>query len=237
MRTKLANILPAAVLLLCAAMTWAASPVPDKDPDHALADLMAGNVRFARGTSLHSDQDAARRLATLHGDQEPGAIILSCADSRVPPEIIFDQGIGHIFSVRLAGNVATSGGMGTAEYGVAKLGVRLLVVLGHTDCGAVQAVLSGADATGELRRLLAPIAPAVRRATQNNPGLGQDALTVKAVEENVWQAIADMVRGSPVLRQYAASGRLKIVGAVYHLDSGAVAWLGEHPDKTRLFSN
>lgn len=223
--------------MLCAAMAWASSAGPGVTPDEALAKLKDGNVRFVQGKTTHPNQDAARRMETFKGGQHPFAVVLSCADSRVPPEILFDQGIGDVFSIRVAGNVMATDEIGTAEYGVDHLAVPLLVVMGHTKCGAVTAVVAGDHVGGSIPKLVAPIAPAVRTATKNNPNLDKAALVDKAIEENVWQAIADAVKGSPDIKRLAASGKLKIVGAIYHIDSGEVVWLGEHPAKAKLLSN
>jgi len=223
--------------VLCAAMAWASSTGPGVTPDEALTKLKDGNTRFVQGKCAYPNQGADRRAETFKGGQHPYAVVLTCADSRVPPEVLFDQGIGDIFTIRVAGNVMATDEIGTAEYGVEHLAVPLLLVMGHTKCGAVTAVVAGDHVGGSIPKLVAPIAPAVRTAVKNNPNLDKAALVDKAIEENVWQAIADAVKGSPDIKRLAASGKLKIVGAVYHIDSGEVVWLGEHPAKARLLSN
>ncbi len=198
-----------------------------------LRALERGNADFTTGHAHHPHQDNARLLETAKG-QKPQVTILSCSDSRVPAEILFDEGIGDVFSVRVAGNVADTDELGTIEYGVDHLGTPLLVVLGHTSCGAVTAVATGAVVHGHIPQLVDNIQAAVDRAKTKNPTLDPTALVGPAIVENVWQSIADIIQKSESVRARVEDGRVRVVGAVYHLDDGKVEWLGEHPTQRRL---
>lgn len=221
------------LLAVMAGTAFAASSGPGIDPDQALQRLKEGNARFVADTPAKKDI-AAKRLATSKDGQTPYAIILSCADSRAPVELIFDEGVGDLFVIRVAGNVAATDEIGTAEYGADHLNVPLMVVLGHTQCGAVTAVTQKAEVHGSIPRLVAPIAPAVTAAEKANPKLERSALVPKVIEANVWQAIDDTMRQSPIIRARVAAGKLKVVGAIYHLDDGKIEWMGEHPQQAKL---
>lgn len=197
-------------------------------PLEALTRLSAGNARFANGQrsrSATAGDDAAERAATAKG-QHPFAAILTCADSRVPPELIFDQSLGDLFVVRNAGNIAEPIGEGSLEYAVEHLGVRLVVVLGHASCGAVKAV-SGAD--GPLPGHLADIQrdmPGLREFAleRGKAGRQPDGVIADAVERNAGCQAAALLSGSAVLRQAAADGRIAVVPAVYDLGTGVVGF-------------
>lgn len=193
--------------------------------DAALLELAAGNARYVEGVARHPLQDAQRRKQTAEEGQYPLAMILSCADSRVPLEIVFDRGIGEIFVARVAGNVASIDELGTLEYGAGHLGIPLLVVLGHTKCGAVSAVFHGEQAGGNLAKLLQFVAPAVYMAKQE-AAAEQRALTVDdTIRWNVQQALLDIRSGSPVLKHLEEEGTLRILGALYNIESGRIEWL------------
>jgi carbonic anhydrase len=205
---------------------------PTVTPDQALKNLKDGNARYLAGKSQHPRQDARRRAETVSGGQHPFAIILSCADSREPVEILFDQGIGDLFVVRVAGNVADVDELGTMEYGADHLGAPLIVVLGHAKCGAVTAVVKGEHVSGNIPALVDNIIPAATKSKAKN--LTGDALIADAVKANVMQSIEDTFINSDVLRERVAGGKLKILGAVYDLEKGTVEWMGEHPDQGKL---
>lgn len=141
--------------------------VASVDPETALKQLQAGNQRYRLGTLQHPHQSLSRRQA-LAKSQHPFVVVLSCADSRVPPDVVFDQGLGNVFTIRVAGNVATDDVIASIEYAVADLGPKLVAVLGHERCGAVDATLKGGEAEGHLAVLLDRIQPAVA-AAQNEP--------------------------------------------------------------------
>lgn len=184
-------------------------------PNDALEKLMAGNQRFVRHQPQYPDQSEAR-LREVAQAQHPFATVLSCADSRVPAEIIFDQGIGDIFDVRIAGNIATPAAIGSIEYAVALLETPLLMVLGHQRCGAVTAAVQQQALPGEISTFVNAILPAVERV-KDQPGDVVD----NAVAANVQYQIEQLQR-SPLLKERLRSGKLKIVGGRYDLDSGTV---------------
>ncbi|GAA4964302.1 carbonic anhydrase [Kineococcus glutinatus] len=189
------------------------------DAAAALEELQRGNARFAAGAVEHPAQGVDRR-AQLAGGQQPFAAVLSCADSRVPPELVFDRGLGELFVVRTAGQVLSPPVLGSLQYGVAHLGVPLLVVLGHSACGAVQAtcdaVAAGAGPSGTA---IDSLVDAIRPAAERAAAAGLDA----AVRANVEDVVADL-GGDELLAAAAAAGRLRIVGAVYDLATGEVTF-------------
>lgn len=188
-------------------------------PDAALALLTEGNARYVANAPRPRDFSAERASRAL--GQAPFATILSCADSRVAPELAFDQGPGQLFVVRLAGNVVTTEVLASLEFGAAILGTPLIVVLGHTRCGAVQATLSslrdGTTPPGHLAALVEAIAPAIR------PVLGQPGdVEANAVQANVRHAVQRLRSAQPVLSELVARGRLGVMGGVYDLATGRV---------------
>jgi len=187
--------------------------------DSALAELKAGNEHHARHQYSHPHETAARQRE-LTGGQHPHAQILSCADSRVPPEIVFDQGLGDLFVVRVAGNVATDTEIGSLEYGAEHLHIPLLVVLGHESCGAVTAAVQGGPPEGHIAALVDLIKPAVDK-TRGLPG---DPVA-NAVRTNVELVVKQLRSSTPLLSELVAHGKLKIVGGVYSLQTGRVTWL------------
>ncbi len=202
--------------------------------DEALRLLKEGNARYVDGKLRHPHQDQARRSLTTAQGQHPLAAVLSCSDSRVPPEIIFDQGIGDLFVIRVAGNVAATDEIGSIEYTVDHLATPLVVVMGHTHCGAVSAVLDNAKLPPNIADLVEPIKPAVDKAREDNPGAAQAVLLKAAIIDNVWQAMDDMLRLSPIIREKIKGGQVKVVGALYNIDSGRVQWLGPSPEQGKL---
>lgn len=201
-------------------------------PDQALEMLQQGNARFVTGKSTRPHQDAAR-LAQA-GKENQGdhayATVITCSDSRVPVEILFDAGIMDIFVIRVAGNVVQTDEAGSIEYGLAHVNTPVLVVLGHTQCGAVIAVTDAVQGRGHaLERnippLVAPIVPAVKRAMGNHPQLKGSAVVPAAIEENVWQGIKDLFFQSPAVLNMTKAGKVKVVGAIYDVGSGQIKWL------------
>jgi len=217
-----------------AAAALATSAGPGISPDEALRLLKEGNARYVDGKLQHPRQGPERRALTSGQGQHPLAAVLTCSDSRVPPEIIFDQGIGDLFVIRVAGNVAATDEIGSIEYAVDQRGAPLVLVLGHTQCGLVGAVLDGAKLPPNIASLAEPIKPAVDKAREANLGAAQDVLLKAAITGNVWQALEDMLRLSPVIREKVKEGKVKLAGALYDLDTGQVQWLGPHPDQEKL---
>lgn len=209
------------ILLACLAATpalFAAEPVKSVSPDAALAILQAGNQRFVTSKTPDGKSEAVRRAETAQ-TQHPFAIVVGCADSRTAPELVFDQHVGDLFVVRVAGNLAGEHALGSIEYAVEHLGTRLIVVLGHERCGAVQAALTTATAPGNVNSLVRDIQPAVK-ATKGKPG-DRLALTVK---ENA-QQVAAKIRREAKLGELAK--HVRVVVGVYDLDTGKVTWAKE----------
>jgi len=179
--------------------------------------LKEGNSRFVEDKLDGKLQDSSRRDELTSG-QEPYAIILSCADSRVVPEFAFDTGLGELFVVRVAGNVANSSSLASIEYAVAHCKTSVIVVLGHQSCGAVTAAVSGGDNGYNLNHLLAHIAPAISAC-------GAEASITDVVKKNAELTATDMVARSSILKDAIDKGILKIVPAYYNLDSGQVDFL------------
>lgn len=210
---------------------------PGISAEEALKRLKEGNDRFAAGKSVHPNADAQRRELVAAQGQRPFVTILACSDSRGPVELLFDQGIGDLFVVRVAGNVCNVDETGSIEYGVDHVGTPLLVVLGHTGCGAVTAVVMGGEVHGSIPKLVAGIRPAAAKAGQANPHLHGKELVPAATEFNVWQSIDDLFKRSSIIRRHARDGKVKALGAIYDLPSGKVKWLGEHPETARLLKD
>ena len=194
---------------------------PNVTPDSVIAELKTGNAHHVRHQYQHPHDTIARQRELVTG-QHPHAEILSCADSRVPPEIIFDQGLGDLFVVRIAGNVASDSELGSLEYGAAHLHIPLLVVLGHESCGAVTAAVQGGDTEGHIAALISLIKPAVDRSR----GMPGDPVA-NAVRSNVQMVVQQLRSSTPILSELVAHGKLKIVGGVYSLETGEVTWLSD----------
>jgi len=194
---------------------------PTVTPDSVIAELNTGNAHHVRHQYKHPHETLARQRELIAA-QHPHAEILSCADSRVPPEIIFDQGLGDLFVVRVAGNVATDTEIGSLEYGALHLHIPLLVVLGHESCGAVTAAVQGGDAEGHIAALISLIKPAV----DMSHGMPGDPVA-NAVRSNVRMVVQQLRSSTPILSELVAHGKLKIVGGVYSLKTGEVTWLSD----------
>ena len=179
--------------------------------------LKAGNARFVKDSLDGKLQDSNRR-SSLTGGQQPYAIILSCADSRVVPELAFDTGLGELFVIRVAGNIANNSTIASIEYAVAHLGTPVIVVMGHQSCGAVTAAVAGGDNGHHLNHLVAHLVPAVNAA-------GSDADINTVVKKNAELTATDLKNRSAIIRDAVESGKVKIVPAYYRLDDGAVEWL------------
>lgn len=202
-------------------------------PDKALKILQDGNARFVEGKRLHPYEFLTRAQETAEQGQRPIATILSCSDSRVPLEIIFDQNLGDIFSIRVVGNICRDSQLGSIEFGVRHLGTRLCVVLGHTKCGAVTAACTGADLEENIQSLMLSIAPAIERAQTLTGKTGGDIIEVCCLE-NVFVQMETMFAKSDILRRAVYHGDLMLVGAVYDIESGVVTFLGPHPNNDVL---
>jgi carbonic anhydrase len=206
----------------------AASPEKTgRDPDAVLAELIAGNRRFASGQT-ESPRRRPEDFSALAAGQSPEAVIVSCADSRVPVEILFDQGVGDLFVVRVAGNVVNDAGVvvkGSIEYAVAELGVPLIVVLGHSQCGAVKAALDHVAARDALPGAIGGLVNAIRPAVTASKGKPGDALH-NAIRANVELGVARLKSLAPIVGPAVKRKSVKAVGAVYDLKTGEVALIG-----------
>lgn len=195
---------------------------PDiNDPSVALAKLLKGNQRFIAAAMLHPDQDATARERLSEG-QRPFAVVLSCSDSRLPPEVIFDQGLGDLFVVRVAGNVVDRDGLGSIEYAVGHLQTPLVIVLGHQNCGAVSATLEALQPPhtpphGAIGSLVDAITPAVGVAGGRPGDLLDNTIRANAEQSR------DQVKQSPELKTFLDKGALQIVAGYYSLDTGIVS--------------
>ncbi len=192
-------------------------------PDDALSKLKQGNERFVQGKSIRPHQDL-NRIKEVAAGQAPFATIVGCSDSRVPNEIIFDQGVGDLFIVRTAGQVSTYASWGSIEFAEELLGTKLIVVLGHTQCGAVSAAVKLPEVPGHIVTLINAIKPAVEKAREGHPADLLDA----AIRENVRLQVEQLKSLEPVLAKRIREGSVKIVGALYHLDSGKVEFLNQY---------
>ncbi len=185
--------------------------------NEVLERLKEGNKRFVADQLEHKLQDQERRTELVKG-QAPWAIILSCADSRVAPELAFDTGLGELFVVRVAGNVANTSSMASIEYAVAHLGTPVIVVMGHQSCGAVGAALAGGDNGYNLNHLLAHITPAISAS-------GENADTNEVVKKNAHLNASELITRSAIIRDAVNDGKVKVVSAYYNLTNGAVDFL------------
>ena len=219
------NTAPAPKIVPVSMKTAAETPTADQ----ALQLLIEGNSRWVSNRTENPSTEVSRRAEVSANGQKPFATVLTCADSRIPLERAFDRGVGEIFAIRVAGNIAGESETGTIEYGLEHLKTPLLVVMGHTKCGAVAASASGAQLHGAIGRLVGHVQPALDRAKKANPGLEGDALVAATVRENVWQSVYDLLKNSPEIREQASTGKVKVVGAIYDLATGKVEFMGEHP--------
>jgi carbonic anhydrase len=208
-----------ALMFLCAAAGASSAEDAGLSAADALAKLMAGNQRYTRQKEQHPDESLARRKE-LVGGQHPFAVILGCADSRVSPELLFDQGLGDLFVIRVAGNIVDDAILGSIEYAVEHLGTKLIVVLGHEKCGAVSAAVEGGSAAGHLSALVAAIQPSVV-ATSSDPG---DKIH-NCVIENARRVARQIRQSEPLLKDAVEHNNLKVIAADYALDTGKVTLL------------
>jgi carbonic anhydrase len=192
-----------------------------KTADEALAELKAGNRRYATGVNLHHDYGPERAALAL--SQHPFAVILGCADSRVGPEQAFDQSRGRLFVIRVAGNFVDDNGLASAEYGTAVLGASLIVVLGHSECGAIKATVDvltkKTQLPGHLPGLISYLKPPVQQALKQGGSLDQ------ATKQNVIANVEKLQNSSPVILPLRKENKVKVVGAIYDLRSGRVEFL------------
>jgi carbonic anhydrase len=216
-------------------------------PTEALSRLKEGNTRFTAGNVQHphetsderayiaknsyenpgeislgmTSEQAAKRRAELTKSQHPYAIILSCSDSRVPPELVFDEGLGDLFGIRVAGNVLNNEGLGSIEYGVDVLGARLILVLGHQSCGAVDAAMKTVAAKGKAPGHIQSLVTAIKPVIESTPKADLDTM----IKANVKHVVDALRSSTPILKAKVDSGDVQVIGGYYTLDTGAVTFL------------
>jgi carbonic anhydrase len=226
MKTQIGIFLTTAAFLLAGTSAFGAEAAPGVNADEALKRLLDGNQSYVSNRlTIENAIGPATRRALAEG-QQPYAVILSCSDSRVPPEIIFDKGPGAIFVVRVAGNVSDPIIVGSIEYAVEHLGSTLIMVLGHSRCGAVTAAVDGAGhEPGNIGAILETIAPAVELARKDKEGAAKSELVEAAADINIKLTAQSLVEKSPLIRSLVDSGKIKIVKAKYDLHDGTVKLL------------
>ena len=191
--------------------------VESKDAEQALEKLLAGNEKYLSG-SITPDVSASLRKDLAKNGQHPYAIVVTCSDSRVPAELIFNSSLGDIFVIRTAGNVVSDFEIGSVEYGAEHLGSPLVLVLGHTNCGAVTAATEGGDAGGKIQAIVDEIEPSVQKAKDAG---AKDVLS-KAIEFNVINSV-DKILSSEIIKELEEEGKVEVIGGVYDINTGAVS--------------
>jgi carbonic anhydrase len=235
MKTVIATLVLASLICSCSSKPKAEAPPVEKKkevvvlkapetPDEEIAALKEGNRRFVKNEQL--GHDYRYQIDVTKEGQKPYAVVLSCLDSRVPVEIVFDQGIGEVFVARVAGNIENNDILGSMEYGTAAIGAKLIVVMGHTKCGAVKGACNNIK-LGNLTQLLKKIEPAVKMvksSTSNFDPNNYDHIN-HVSEENVKLTVSRIRKGSKVLRDLEAQNKIRLVGAMYDISTGEVRFL------------
>lgn len=201
-------------------------------PNDALAKLREGNRRFVAGDTDTASRAGFPHLADMSDGQSPFAIVLACSDSRVPVEFVFDQGFGDLFVIRIAGNVVAPSQIGSIEFAASTFGTGLVVVLGHSNCGAVVAALQElslqqTNRSPNLRAIVDRVKPSIEHLLETQEHADDDALTAAAVRANIRASVEQLSHGSRILEQLVDAGDLLIVGAEYCLETGKVEFLDE----------
>lgn len=222
------------IALISSTLAWQTAVAEKPTPNECLKQLKEGNKRFVAGESIHPHTDINRLKQAGTEDQGDHAFatVITCSDSRVPVELIFDAGIMDLFVIREAGNVCDCDESGSIEYGLCHVNTPVLVVLGHTQCGAVTAVTQAMTGHGHALELNIPslvdnIQPAVKRAMAAHPQADEDQIIAAGIVENVYQSIDDLFMRSPACRELVLSGKAKVVGAIYNVATGTIEWLPE----------
>ncbi len=218
-----------------------AALIKNLSPEEAYEELISGNKRYLAGNSeKFNDHEAWRKHTAIHG-QYPIATVLACSDARMPVETLLDQGSGDVFVIRVAGNIAGDQVLGSIDYSLNHLEIPLILVLGHTQCGAIYSAVDNVYDdhvfTTNEEKLLTPLMPLALRSclTKPNPSPKElKQLKEDIIVENVWKEMSQIMRSSKVTRHRMRNNLLKLVGAVYNIKSGKVNWLGEHKDQQEL---
>ena len=216
---KFTNCLIIAATLFASCLSCIANESSGISANEALEKLKAGNNHYIKMHLKHPDQNVKKRQELLKG-QHPFAAILSCSDSRVPPEIIFDQGLGDLFEIRNAGNVLDNHVIGSIEYAIVHCGVKLVVIMGHEDCGAVKASLAHNKESKYIESITSAINPAIKMSegTKNN-------LPTQVAKNNAILIAKELIKDDPIISDYVKNKGVKIIPALYHMDSGIVEFL------------
>jgi len=211
---------------------------PHNRPLRALKELMDGNGRFLNGESRlsHEVHEAKRHYSAAYG-QKPFATVLTCSDSRIPVETIFDQSIGDLFVVRIAGNVATEEVIASLEFSITYLESAMLLVLGHTQCGAVAAVAHNLHAKGSLATLFKRLQIPVTQAKKRHPNVQEGEGLTSAITENVWYTLSCILKESNSIKTALLEKQIMLQGALYAIDTGQVEFLGSHPKEPFYLEN
>ncbi|NDV28893.1 carbonic anhydrase [Desulfovibrio sp. JC010] len=212
----------------CAAFngTAASGSAKKMGADQALVLLMEGNLRFVKGSSVYPNQTSHQRKVLALQGQNPFATVVTASDSRVDPVLIFDRGLGDLFTVRLAGNVAGTDTLASVEYSMLALETPLLVVMGHTRSTLIRAAIDKVELKGHLVQLLGKLEPSIRMTRVLYPSLKGGELADKVAETNVRQVMREILGQCPAILEKVRSGKAQLMGAVYDTDTGAVRWLG-----------
>ena len=220
------KVVTGAFVTACAAVAFASAGGAGISADEALKNLLEGNKRYCDGQLTGVKQCDAPARDKLSKSQKPYAIVLSCSDSRVPPELIFDEGLGEIFVVRVAGNIPDPVVLGSIEYAAEHLGSPLIMVLGHERCGAVNATVNAkGKPEGNIGAIVKTISPAVKQARKDCAGAETAALVECAIEKNVKMVASNLTKKSKVIDHLVKEGKVRIVTAKYDLDDGKVSLL------------
>lgn len=203
-------------------------------PAEVMKKMQEGNIRYVEGKSLNVNNTPDRKkLAAAESQGKYAyATVLSCSDSRVPVELIFDAGVMDIFVIRVAGNICNTDEIGSIEYGACHVNTPLVIIMGHSQCGAVTAVSESVTGHGhKLEKNIPPlvksIVPTVKKTMEDNPGKGASELLDTCIEECVWHSIDNLFMESSSVREMVKKGKIKVVGAIYDVESGKVKWLSE----------
>ena len=187
------------------------------EAEQALAKLLSGNEKYLSG-KIKPNVDASLRLDLATNGQHPYAVVVTCSDSRVPAELIFNSGLGEIFVIRTAGNVVSDFEIGSVEYGAEHLGSPLVLVLGHTNCGAVTAATEGGEAGGKIQSIVNEIAPSVQKAKD----AGAEDVLSKAIEYNVMNSV-NKILSSDIIKELSEEGKVEVIGGIYDISTGTVS--------------
>ncbi|RNC67919.1 MAG: carbonic anhydrase [Desulfuromonadales bacterium] len=220
---RVVRLIAGVAVVVSAAVAFASGGGVGVTADEALQQLIDGNKRYLEGTMRACGECGVNKREECAKGQKPYAIILSCSDSRVPPEIIFDEALGELFVVRVAGNIPDPVVLGSIEYAAEHIGSPLIMVLGHERCGAVTATVdTKGKAHGNIGAIVKTIAPAAMKAVKENKGKAKAEVVEAATDANVKLVAANLTKKSPVIAKLVKEGKIKIVTAKYDLDDGKV---------------